>query len=99
MLSPELETWEDRIPLASEMIRVAERMEQEGLGITPFLPSLQKPSQTGIETVAKWTEAAMEALQVNPPEWTPERSPAEKVQELVDLLSAAAIPREPSEFR
>lgn len=98
---PELEEWEDRASLVSEMDRVAARMEQNGMTVIPFLPSLLKMTQAVTQEVADWTEATMKKLNLDPPEYwnSQELTPLEKVQNLVALLSQAAIPLEPSEMR
>lgn len=94
---PELSEWEERKPLVQELNRIEARLEQEGRGIYPFLPSLLKPTRSVTQEVAAWTEAAMKALNVMP-DWSGEQSPLEKVQDLVNLLSDAAIPLD-REFR
>lgn len=96
MLSPEFEDWEERSPVVSDMNRIEDRMQRDGRPLDRFLPSLRKSDQETIQAVAAWTENAMAMLEITTPTPHPDENATEKVTNLVYLLSAAAIPREPS---
>jgi hypothetical protein len=68
---------------------VADRAEQAGNPILPFLPNLLETKGKAKE-VTSWTEAAMNQLKINPPDWTKEQSPLEKVLNLTETLVSAA---------
>ena len=99
MLSPELEEWQDKKNLVFDLNRAEIKMEELGIEMENRLPNLQKRSQETIKKLEDWTEEAMNKLEISQINHLPEQTVTEKAQEIVDAISQAATPTEPSESR
>ena len=94
---PQLADWEEKRFLVADLNLVADRLGQKGASRVSGLPNLRQMGPQTVEMVAAWMEAAMDLLEVEPPEdWAdPETTPLEKMQALVDLLLEKVAPPDP----